>query len=35
MGHQSLRATERYLHATDARYDQAIAALRRPGQIGA
>jgi hypothetical protein len=27
MGHKSLRSTERYIHATEARFDQARAAL--------
>lgn len=29
MGHKSLRSTERYIHATEARFDQARAALER------
>lgn len=35
MGHESLRSTERYMHATSARYDRALSALSRPAQIGA
>lgn len=31
MGHKSLRSVERYIHATDARFDQARAALERQG----
>ena len=33
MGHSSLRATERYLHAGDGRFARAIAALGQPRQI--
>jgi integrase len=29
MGHKSIRSTERYIHATEARFDQARAALER------
>lgn len=32
MGHKSLRSTERYTHATEARFDQARAALERQEQ---
>ena len=32
MGHKTLRSTERYIHATEARFDQARAALERQGK---
>lgn len=34
MGHKSLRSVERYLHATEARFDQARAALSGPERQG-
>lgn len=34
MGHESLRTTERYMHATSDRHERAMAALSRPAQIG-
>jgi integrase len=33
MGHASIRATERYLHAGDGRFARALVALHRPEQI--
>jgi integrase len=35
MGHKSLRSTERYIHATEARFDQARAALGVPSNDSA
>lgn len=32
MGHGSLRSVERYIHATEARFDQARDALKKPGK---
>jgi len=34
MGHGSLRATERYLHAGDGRFARALSALARPQAVG-
>lgn len=35
MGHQSLRATERYLHSSSTRFDRALGALEGPRSISA